>query len=177
MKSDEKPVITANDKENQSQKVTIVTYENQYQQAFKALNVEWISTYFKMEAADYKALDNPQTYILDNGGHIVVALYENEPVGVCALIKMNDPDYDFELAKMAVSPKAHGKNIGWKLGQAIVEKAKSLDARAVYLESNTILTPAINLYRKLGFQKVEGKVTPYERCNIQMELILTETTK
>lgn len=165
------------EKEKPNQEVIIVSYESKYQQAFKALNVEWISTYFKMEAADYKALDNPQTYILDNGGHIVVALYENEPVGVCALIKMNDPDYDFELAKMAVSPKLQGKSIGWKLGQAVIEKAKSLQARALYLESNTILAPAINLYHKLGFQKVEGKATPYERCNIQMELILTETTK
>jgi GNAT superfamily N-acetyltransferase len=99
-----------------------------------------------------------------------VALYNEEPVGVCALIKMKDPDYDYELAKMAVSPRAQGKNIGWLLGQAIVEKAKSLGAKKVYLESNTILKPAINLYHKLGFKKIAGHATPYERCNIQMEI-------
>ena len=82
--------------------------------------------------------------------------------------------YDFELAKMAVSPKAQGKNIGWLLGQAIIEKAKALGASGIYLESNTILKPAINLYHKLGFQKVAGHPTPYERCNIQMELKLGE---
>lgn len=156
----------------ESQSVKIVAYEEKYQTAFKALNEQWISTYFKMEEADYKALDNPQTYILDRGGKIFVALYENEPVGVCALIKMDDPDYDFELAKMAVSPKIQGKNIGWLLGQAIVQAAKDSGASKIYLESNTILKPAINLYQKLGFVKVVGRSTPYARCNIQMELKL-----
>lgn len=154
----------------ESSKVKIVPYAPKYQAAFKALNEEWISTYFKMEAADYKALDNPKGYILDKGGAILVALYDDEPVGVCALIKMNDPHYDYELAKMAVSPKAQGKNIGWLLGQAIVAKAASMGAATLYLESNTLLKPAISLYHKLGFQKVAGHATPYERCNIQMAL-------
>lgn len=156
----------------ESKDVQVVPYEDKYQSAFKSLNEEWISAYFKMEAADYKALDNPKTYILDRGGKIFVALYNNEPVGVCALIKMDDPDFDFELAKMAVSPKVQGKNLGWLLGQAVVNAAKELGASNVYLESNTVLKPAINLYHKLGFKKVIGRSTPYERCNIQMELQL-----
>ncbi|PWV51508.1 bifunctional helix-turn-helix transcriptional regulator/GNAT family N-acetyltransferase [Chitinophaga sp. S165] len=159
-------------KERESRKVKIVDYQPAYQQAFKDLNVEWISKYFKMEEADYKALDNPQGYILDNGGHILVALYEDVPVGVCALIKMKDPAYDYELAKMAVSPTAQGKSIGWLLGSAILEKARSLGATKIYLESNTILKPAINLYYKLGFEKIVGHPSPYERCNIQMERLL-----
>jgi GNAT superfamily N-acetyltransferase len=85
---------------------------------------------------------------------------------------MDDPEYDFELAKMAVSPLMQGKNIGWLLGNAVIEKAKSLGAGKIYLESNTILKPAINLYHQLGFRKVAGHPTPYERCNIQMELVL-----
>ncbi|MCY1498587.1 Acetyltransferase (GNAT) family protein [compost metagenome] len=156
----------------ESKNVQIVDYESRYHSAFKSLNVEWISTYFEMEEADYKALDNPKEYILDKGGKILIALYDNEPVGVCALIKMNDTD--FEMAKMAVSPKAQGKNIGFLLGEAIVKTAKELGASKLYLESNTILKPAINLYYKLGFQKVAGLPTPYKRCNIQMELKLLE---
>lgn len=158
----------------ESKDVQIVAYEPQYQSAFKSLNEEWISTYFEMEEADYKALDHPETYILNKGGKILVALYNGEALGVCALIKMEDPDYDFELAKMAVSPKAQGKNIGWLLGQAIVNTAREMGASKIYQESNTILKPAINLYHKLGFQKVVGRPTPYQRCNIQMELDLSQ---
>ncbi|WP_289661008.1 bifunctional helix-turn-helix transcriptional regulator/GNAT family N-acetyltransferase [Flavobacterium panacagri] len=156
----------------ESKDVEIVEYEPKYKEAFRALNVEWISKYFEMEESDYKALDNPEEYILKKGGKILVALYENEPVGVCALIKMENSEYDFEMAKMAVSPKAQGKSIGWLLGKAIADKAKELGAKKIYLESNTILKPAINLYYKLGFEKVFGLETPYKRCNIQMELVL-----
>lgn len=156
----------------ESKDVQIVEYAPQYQSAFKSLNEEWISTYFEMEEADYKALDNPTEYILDKGGKIFVALYQDEPLGVCALIKMNDTSYDYEMAKMAVSPKVQGKNIGWLLGQAVINAARESGASKIYLESNTILKPAINLYYKLGFRKIVGHATPYKRCNIQMELIL-----
>ncbi|WP_159473441.1 bifunctional helix-turn-helix transcriptional regulator/GNAT family N-acetyltransferase [Dyadobacter sp. 3J3] len=156
----------------ESGNVQIVEYSPEYQKAFRNLNQEWISAYFKMEDSDFKALDNPEGYILKKGGKILVALYNDEPLGVCALIKMEDPDYDFELAKMAVSPRVQGKSMGWLLGKAIILKAKELGAEKIYLESNTILKPAINLYHKLGFQKVAGRITPYERCNIQMELII-----
>jgi ribosomal protein S18 acetylase RimI-like enzyme len=157
----------------ESKDVQIVEYKPEHNQAFKSLNEEWITTYFKMEEADYKALDNPEEYILNKGGKIFVALYNNEPVGVCALIKMDDPDYDYELAKMAVSPRVQGKSIGWLLGRAAVTAAADLGASRIYLESNTALKPAINLYQKLGFTKVVGRATPYERCNIQMELFLS----
>jgi DNA-binding MarR family transcriptional regulator/N-acetylglutamate synthase-like GNAT family acetyltransferase len=155
-------------KKRESEQVDIVAYTPEFQSAFRELNVEWISKFFKMEAADYKALDHPQEYILDKGGHILVAIYGGEPVGVCALIKMDNHDFDYELAKMAVSPKAQGKSIGYSLGKAVLEKAKLLGARSVFLESNTKLKPAISLYHKLGFQKVSGYESPYERADIQM---------
>jgi DNA-binding MarR family transcriptional regulator/GNAT superfamily N-acetyltransferase len=161
----------------ESKDVQIVEYEPKYQSDFKSLNEEWISTYFKIEETDSKALDNPEGHILNKGGKIFVALYKGKPLGVCALIKMDDPEYDFELAKMAVSPKAQGKNMGWLLGQSVLNKAKELGASKIYLESNTLLKPAINLYYKLGFQKVVGRPTPYERCNIQMEFLIDNKVK
>lgn len=162
-------------KKRERKNIRIVDYTPAYENAFRELNKQWISTYFKMEDADYKALDHPDRYILSKGGHIMVALYNGEPAGVCALVKMYDPQYDFELAKMAVAPKTQGLSIGLLLGQAVIKRAKKLGASALYLESNTILKPAINLYHKLGFTKVTGRETPYERCNIQMELVLKRT--
>ena len=53
-----------------------------------------------------------KSIFLEKGGEILVALYKNEPVGVCALLKMNDEYYDYELSKLAVSPKVQGKGIG-----------------------------------------------------------------
>ncbi|MCF2875785.1 MULTISPECIES: bifunctional helix-turn-helix transcriptional regulator/GNAT family N-acetyltransferase [unclassified Tenacibaculum] len=159
-------------KKRESKNVKIVSYEKKYQSAFKHLNEEWINTYFKIEEADRKALDNPKEYIIDKGGHILVALYNDEPIGVCALLKNDTIQSDFELAKMAVSPKSQGLGIGYKIASTLIEKAKLDGAKEIYLESNTILEPAIKLYEKLGFEKVSGYATPYERCNIQMILKL-----
>lgn len=153
----------------ESSAITIVDYQPVHQEAFKGLNVEWITTWFKMEEADYKILDHPQDYVLDRGGYILLALDNGKAVGTCALVKIGDGT--FELSKMAVSPEAKGKGIGWLLGNAAIEKAKQAAATRLYLESNTILKPAINLYYKLGFKRIPGTPSPYERSNISMELL------
>jgi len=157
-------------KERESKKIEIVNFKPEYKEAFIALNKEWISTYFKLEEADQKVLNNPDQSIIQKQGYIFVALYQNEPIGVCALLRNTHADYSFELAKMAVSPKAQGKGAGWLLAQAVIAKAKALGATHLFLESNTSLKSAINLYHKLGFQKIPGTDSAYERCNIQMVL-------
>lgn len=156
--------------EKDTEEVQILDYMPEHKNSFRDLNAEWIERYFKLEKKDLESLSDPETNILSKGGHILVASYKGETAGVCALVKMENETY--ELAKMAVSPKFQGKKIGWLLGQASIEKARALGAKKVYLESNTILTPAINLYHKLGFKEITGEPSPYERCNIQMELPL-----
>src|SRR6185503_10624108 len=150
--------------------VTIVDYEPGYKQAFKELNEQWITRYFKMEASDYKYLDYPEENILDQNGVILFALAGGKPVGTCALVETGEQV--FELAKMAVADEAKGKGIGYLLGQAAVERARALGAKKLFLESNTRLDPAISLYQKLGFRRIFGQPSPYERSNIQMKLIL-----
>ena len=162
--------VRAEKKLREGKEVKILDYKPEYKHVFKALNEEWITTFFKMEEADHKSLDHPEKYILNKGGYIFIALYEGEPAGTCALIKMDDET--FELAKMAVSPKAKGKGIGFIIGNTCIQKAKQAGAKRLVLGSNTILKPAISLYHKLGFKKVTGIPSPYERCNIQMELDL-----
>lgn len=150
--------------------IQIVDYHEEYKDDFKKLNEEWISKYFNIEAEDLKALEHPKEYIIDKGGAILLALRKNKVIGVCALIKLNNKKQDFELAKMAVSTQERGRGIGYELGIAIIDKAKSMGAHSLYLESNTQLKPALSLYKKLGFKELEFQHTAYERCNIQMEL-------
>lgn len=154
--------------------IEIVNYAPSYQQAFKTLNEAWITKYFVMEESDRKALEQPDEYIVKPGGHIFIALSDNEPVGTCALIRMTEGIYDFELAKMAVDSKAQGKGIGWELGRAAVKRAKECHATRLYLESNSALRPAVTLYRKLGFRDSAARPSPYSRCDVQMELLLDE---
>ncbi|MEM6734917.1 MAG: GNAT family N-acetyltransferase [Bacteroidota bacterium] len=150
--------------------LSIVNYGPSFKDAFRDLNYQWISEYFKLEESDRKMLENPQGYILDEGGAILIALHNESPVGTCALIKMGHQV--FELAKMAVAPNMQGKRIGFELGMAAVKKAEELGALKLYLETNSILKPALALYKKLGFREVTGVSSPYHRCNVQMELQL-----
>lgn len=159
-------------KEREGRDVSIVPYEPRHQAAFKTLNEEWITAHWRMEEPDHHALDHPQEHILDKGGHIFVALYREEPVGVCALCRKDDPVHQYELAKLAVSPSAQGKGIGMLLCRTVIAKAKELGCKKIFLESNTLLRPAIQLYRKAGFREVEIYRPSYERVDIQMELAL-----
>ena len=146
--------------------LTILDYEPAHQPAFRALNHEWIAHYFTIEPIDNEMLDNPEGYILAPGGHILMARYGGELVGTCALIKEHEGVY--ELAKMAVSPRAQGLGIGWALGQAMLGKARELGAHRVELLSNSRLGPALRLYEKLGFRHVPVTPTAYQRTDVKM---------
>ncbi|MCY7360351.1 MAG: GNAT family N-acetyltransferase [Rudanella sp.] len=154
----------------ESCEVAIVNYTPEYHDDFRSLNHEWITKHFKLEESDNLALDHPDEKILQPGGRIFLATYRGEVVGTCALIKLDAARY--ELAKMAVTERAQGKNIGYLLGKHSLDQARELGATSVFLESNTKLKPAITLYHKLGFQKIVGPPSPYERANIQMEVVL-----
>jgi N-acetylglutamate synthase-like GNAT family acetyltransferase len=120
-----------------------------------------------------KALDHPQEYILAPGGCILLAESAGQVVGACALIKLRD-EPGYELAKMAVSPTVQGRGLGYRLGQAAVQRARELGAPRLYLESNSVLTPALSLYHKLGFRQVANPpASPYARANVFMEMLLT----
>lgn len=169
-----KKVVVIKDIEMQSKEeavVKIVDYAPEYKAAFQSLNEHWITEYFEMEDDDYKTLGEPEA-IIRGGGRIFVALLDGEPVGVCALKPASIAGYDFELSKMAVSAKTRGKGIGYLLGQAVIEGARALHARKIYLEGNTSLEASIRLYRQLGFRQVPIRDSHYKRVNIQMELSL-----
>lgn len=152
--------------------VEISTYDPKFQKSFKDLNIEWISTYFVVEPNDIKTLDHAEEYIINKGGEIFSAILNDEVLGVCALIKNDGKNYDYELAKMAVSPKAQGKGVGLLLAESAIKWATEKGASKIYLESNTKLKPAIKLYEKLGFMEIKGLSSAYNRVDIQMILTL-----
>lgn len=152
-------------KDRQLEEVEILDYRPEWASRFRELNLEWISRYFTVEEHDLEQLDHPEKIVAD-GGAVLFARYRGEIVGTVALVA--DRPGIYEMAKMAVSPTVQGKQIGKKLGLALLEKARATGATQVWLESNTALAPAMELYRKLGFYKVEMSPSPYERANIKM---------
>jgi GNAT superfamily N-acetyltransferase len=150
--------------------------------------LEWIEKYFAVEPEDEKLLNNPEAEILAQGGIILFALgashlglaqedgqeqvEEEDVLGTCALLKKEDGS--FELAKMAVTEKARGQQIGKQLLAASIEKARALEAEHLELETNSQLVAAMNLYQKLGFVLMPSNVeeSSYNRVDTRMRLIL-----
>lgn len=159
-------------KEKQLNEVQIIDFQPTYQKHFARLNYEWLNKYFRVEPHDVELLEQPQQNIIDKGGYICFARLHGEIIGTCGLLKMREGV--FELIKMAVTEKAKGKQVGKKLGIHVLEVAKQMGAKEVGLQSNTLLKPAIHLYRCLGFTevKMDAHSKDYERANIMMTLSL-----
>lgn len=149
--------------------VKITEYQPEHQPWFEKFNRDWIEEFFWMEPIDFEVLQNPEDHIINRGGAILMAQFNNEMAGTVAL-KFVEPEV-YEFTKMAVNEKFRGLKIGEALSLKAIEKARVLGGRKIILYSNTKLEPAIGLYRKLGFQEIplDG---PYKRSNIKMELTL-----
>lgn len=150
--------------------VEIINFEPLYSSLFYDLNVEWLEKFFYVEPYDQKVLSNPQEFIIDKGGFIFFAKYNNEIIGTVALINQNS---FFELSKMAVSPKYQGLRIGQQLMDYCIDFARQQNWESITLYSHRKLIPAINLYKKIGFIEVELEAeSHYERSDIKMRLDL-----
>lgn len=153
--------------------IKIRPFQSEDSPAFRSLNEAWISKYFSLEDEDRLTLGNPEERILKPGGHIFMAIANNQCIGCCALIFLR-PGV-FEVAKMAVAEEYRGAGIGRKLLEYTIAQAKTLGARCLFLGSNTRLKDAIHLYESVGFRHLPPErvpPSPYERANIFMELSL-----
>jgi DNA-binding MarR family transcriptional regulator/N-acetylglutamate synthase-like GNAT family acetyltransferase len=151
-------------------RIKIVNYKDKYRDEFKKLNYEWISKNFIVEKSDEYVLTNPEKAVIEKGGFIFFARYNDEIVGTFALVKVDDNT--FEIAKMAVTERCQKLGVGQKLLDHAFEKAKDLKLKRLILYSNTLLAPAINLYFKNGFKVIPKTDLHNNRANIKMEKVL-----
>lgn len=152
------------------QQISVVTDESRYHAAFKTLNIEWLEKYFNIEPIDHQVLSHPEK-IIAAGGHIFFACHGAQAVGTCALIR--GKEQRFELSKMAVSEAFQQQGIGRRLLTAALQKFATYPGHSLYLETNSILVPAITLYESLGFVHAErpGGPSPYLRANVFMNYV------
>jgi len=114
-----------------------------------------IKKYFELEYFDIDLAKNPYQ-IIENGGYIFTVLKDNDT---------------YELARMAVKDQYQRKGYGSVLIETCLEKLNNINAKKVFLVSNTKLEIAISLYKKYGFRIIKQEQHPvYKRANIEMEL-------
>jgi GNAT superfamily N-acetyltransferase len=148
----------------------IIGYNPQYKNDFIRLNKAWLEEYFYVEPHDLETFNNIENDIIGKEGEIFFCLVNNEIAGTVAMIKADDKTY--ELAKMAVDKKFQGMKLSNLLMEASIQFAKQNNAKKIFLVSNRILKPALNLYSKYNFVEVPMDETDYDRADIQMELTL-----
>jgi len=147
--------------------VSIVDYEPRHRTYFERFNAEWLNDHFRVEAVDQAMFDDPEGTILNRGGHILMGYLGENCVGTCALIQ-RDPGV-FELAKMGVTKPARAKHVGRGLVEASITRAIAVRATRLYLATNSRLSTAIALYRRLGFVVTRTGPDPiYERVDTVM---------
>ena len=147
---------------------TVVPYREELRAAFEQLNRDWIESYFVLEDADRAVFADPAGAILGPGGQIFFVVEGETVLGTCAVLRHSPSEC--EIAKMAVAPAARGRGLGDLLMETAVDYARRIGARRMVIVSNTVLAPALRLYRKHGFVEVplesDGR---YQRANIRLE--------
>ena len=151
----------------------IVPFKLDYKSDFEYLNRQWIEEYFVMEEEDLKTLQNPESYVMERGGEIFFAILNDNVVGTAAMIPTSNGVY--ELAKMAVAKNLQGLGIGKKLLRRCIDFSIEKNASEIFLITNDVLKPALNLYLSAGFVLNElNDDDRYDRGNTKMNLILGE---
>lgn len=147
----------------------IVDYDDaRHHEAFKQLNVRWISEMWEVEKEDLNEIDHPMENIISKGGFILMAELKGVPVGCFAMMPCDNPKYDWELVKYAVDPSAQGHGVGHRLMEACLERARQMGIYTLFLESNKKCEAAVHLYEKYGFKHLKVENSPFARCDVQM---------
>jgi GNAT superfamily N-acetyltransferase len=124
-----------------------------------------------MEDEDFHILQNPESYVIQKNGEIFFAINDQIVIGTAAIIPYSKDV--FELAKMSVKKGFQGKGVGKLLLKRCIQFAQERNANEIFLLTNDILKPALNLYLSCGFV-IKNKYDDerYERGNTKMHLIL-----
>ena len=109
---------------------------------------------FKLDFQDVeRELDKfPGEYSPEFKGTILLAYINGTPVGVVALRKIED--HICEMKRLYVKEEARGRGIGRYLSIALMERARELGYKKMRLDTLYSMTPAVSLYKSLGFYEI-----------------------
>ncbi len=106
---------------------------------------------------------------IDNDGEFFVAIINDKLVGMGALRKVDEATA--EIKRMRVKHELQGKGIGSLILDKLIEKAKELGYKKLFLDTSTKQIVAQKLYESRGFKEskrgeIYGQETIYYQCDI-----------
>lgn len=109
----------------------------------------------------------------DNFTHYFVAESEGELLGYCGMQVIAGEGY---ITNVAVKPQHRKQGFGLKILEELLNFARVEELQFVTLEVRESNAPAINLYKKMGFEEV-GKRPNFYRDPKEDALLLTKFLK
>ena len=116
-----------------------------------------IDEYFDQKEFEDELASLPGKYAPPDG-QLFLAKYAGRPAGCVALRRIDRQTC--EMKRMFLHPQYHGKGIGRRLGEAIIQDAKDAGYSLMRLDTSWRQQEAQALYTKLGFQRID----PYYDC-------------
>ena len=108
--------------------------------------------YLKIQKYD-KELENPASKYGLPEGRLYLAYVGEELAGCVGLKKLEEND-QCELKRMYVRPRFRGRKMGEKLLEVILQDAKEIGYKEMYLDTLPFLKSAIKMYQRRGFYEI-----------------------
>jgi putative acetyltransferase len=139
---------------------------------FHELNAPKVGTAYADPILDtlFEVYQAPRSvyYVVEHNGKVVGGC------GIAPLEMLNQVQYDnikvCELQKMYFAPEIRGTGFAEKIIEKCLEFAKTHDFEICYLETLSFMTAAQKLYKRLGFEHIDGPMgdTGHSSCEVWM---------
>ena len=132
--------------------ITIDTYSIINKGDMECIWVNWLKNSMGIlpQQEDLEEVRNPVKSYVEGGGAVFYANRNEECLGVVAVKKLNNMDYEF--CKLVVIDKARGLGLGRKLVEKCIRFVKDEKGNSLYLQSFNKLEIALKMYKKMGFR-------------------------
>ncbi len=140
-----------------------------------SIGVEHANECLELDQIALNGLWNNEQWIkeLSNPRRICLGIYKNSRLVafVCSLLISDE----LNVTAIAVHPQNRRIGLGENILSSLIEKAKKMGAKKVFLETKSTNYSAIGLYKKLGFKSVRNRKNYYrdgsDACLFSHDLI------
>ena len=115
------------------------------------------------EEADRDVVEVEQAY-LESGGEFWVVEFQGDIVGTAAYYPINRGEQAVEIRKMYLLSQFRGQGLGKYLLQQLENAIAEKGYREIWIETASVLSEAVILYEKNGYQPASGVETA--RCDL-----------
>ena len=116
-------------------------------------DTQFTKEYFDPKDLEKELASLPGKYAIP-AGRLLLAFYNDQPVGCVALKKIDD--HSCEMKRMFVYPEFHGKGVGYALANAIIDEAKKIGYSSMKLDTSIRQIEAQKLYQGFEFKNIEA---------------------